>query len=67
MSENVVFAEKMSENAVFAEKMSENVVFAEKMSENVVLCVGMVCVDVVNLVDKFPDEDTDMRTVDQWR
>ena len=38
-----------------------------RMTPRRIMCVGLVCVDVVNLVDRFPVEDTDMRTLDQWR
>ena len=32
-----------------------------------VLCVGLVCLDQVTVVDKFPTEDTDQRSRDQYK
>ena len=32
-----------------------------------ILCVGMVCEDTIVKVDKFPIEDSDQRTLDQWK
>ena len=32
-----------------------------------VLCVGLVCLDLVTVVDKFPKEDTDMRSSAQYK
>ena len=32
-----------------------------------ILCVGMVCEDTIVKVDKFPTEDSDQRTLDQWK
>ena len=32
-----------------------------------VLCVGLVCLDLVTVVESFPKEDTDMRSKDQYR
>jgi sugar/nucleoside kinase (ribokinase family) len=32
-----------------------------------ILCVGMVCEDTIVQVDKFPIEDSDQRTEDQWK
>ena len=32
-----------------------------------VLCVGLVCLDQVTVVDKFPLEDTDQRSIDQYK
>jgi len=26
-----------------------------------VLCVGLVCLDIINVVDKYPEEDSDSR------
>merc|ERR1711892_788886 len=31
------------------------------------LCVGLVCLDQVTVVDKFPKEDTDQRSIDQYK
>lgn len=28
-----------------------------------ILCVGLVCLDIINVVDKYPEEDTDSRLV----
>lgn len=28
-----------------------------------ILCVGLVCLDIINVVDKYPEEDTDNRLV----
>ena len=32
-----------------------------------VLCVGLVCLDLVTVVDQFPKEDTDMRSSAQYK
>ncbi|XP_039971383.1 ketohexokinase isoform X2 [Xiphias gladius] len=33
-----------------------------------VLCVGLVCLDIINVVDKYPEEDTDNRCLSQrWQ
>ncbi|CAB1460692.1 unnamed protein product [Pleuronectes platessa] len=33
-----------------------------------ILCVGLVCLDIINVVDKYPEEDTDSRCVSQrWQ
>ena len=32
-----------------------------------VLCAGLVCLDQVTLVTNFPREDTDMRSLDQYK
>ena len=32
-----------------------------------VLCVGLVCLDQVTVVDTFPKEDTDQRSIDQYK
>ena len=32
-----------------------------------ILSVGLVCVDVMHVVDGYPVEDTDQRTLDKWR
>lgn len=26
-----------------------------------ILCVGLVCLDIINVVEKYPEEDTDSR------
>ncbi|XP_069746870.1 ketohexokinase isoform X12 [Narcine bancroftii] len=36
--------------------------------EKQILCVGLVCLDIINVVDKFPVEDTDTRCLSQrWQ
>nr|XP_003230662.2 PREDICTED: ketohexokinase [Anolis carolinensis] len=36
--------------------------------EKRILCVGLVCLDIVSLVDRFPEEDSDSRCVSQrWQ
>ncbi|XP_041817886.1 ketohexokinase isoform X1 [Chelmon rostratus] len=33
-----------------------------------ILCVGLVCLDIINVVDKYPEEDTDNRCLSQrWQ
>ena len=32
-----------------------------------ILCIGMVCEDTVVKVKDFPKEDSDQRTIDQWK
>ncbi|XP_051249809.1 ketohexokinase isoform X3 [Dicentrarchus labrax] len=33
-----------------------------------ILCVGLVCLDIINVVDKYPEEDTDSRCLAQrWQ
>ena len=32
-----------------------------------VLCAGLVCLDQVTVVTKFPREDTDQRSQDQYK
>ena len=32
-----------------------------------VLCAGLVCLDQVTVVTSFPREDTDMRSLDQYK
>ncbi len=33
-----------------------------------ILCVGLMCLDVINLVDRYPDEDEDIRAKHQiWQ
>ena len=36
-------------------------------SKRKILCVGLVCYDIVNVVEYFPVEDTQMRTIEQRR
>lgn len=35
----------------------------EEQKQKKVLCVGLVCLDIINVVDKYPEEDTDSRLV----
>ncbi|MCJ8737266.1 hypothetical protein PDJAM_G00021850 [Pangasius djambal] len=38
------------------------------MEQKKILCVGLVCLDIINVVEKFPEEDTDTRCVSQrWQ
>ncbi|XP_029358262.1 tripartite motif-containing protein 35-like isoform X4 [Echeneis naucrates] len=38
------------------------------MEEKKVLCVGLVCLDIINVVDRYPEEDTDSRCLSQrWQ
>ncbi|XP_048209227.1 ketohexokinase isoform X3 [Perognathus longimembris pacificus] len=38
------------------------------MEEKQILCVGLVVLDVINVVDKYPEEDTDRRCLSQrWQ
>ncbi|XP_060789815.1 ketohexokinase-like [Neoarius graeffei] len=38
------------------------------MEQKKILCVGLVCLDIINVVDTFPEEDTDTRCVSQrWQ
>ena len=32
-----------------------------------ILCIGMVCEDTVVKINDFPIEDSDQRTLDQWK
>ena len=32
-----------------------------------ILCAGLVCLDQVTVVNKFPEEDTDQRSLDQYK
>lgn len=34
---------------------------AVSMAEKPILCVGLVCLDIISLVDRYPAEDTDTR------
>ncbi|XP_008319449.1 ketohexokinase isoform X2 [Cynoglossus semilaevis] len=39
-----------------------------KPREKKILCVGLVCLDIINVVDKYPEEDTDSRCLSQrWQ
>ena len=33
----------------------------KKWEMNCIMCVGLACVDIVNIVDHFPKEDSDQR------
>ncbi|XP_028856514.1 ketohexokinase isoform X2 [Denticeps clupeoides] len=38
------------------------------MGEKKVLCIGLVCLDIINVVEKYPEEDTDSRCLSQrWQ
>ncbi|KAM3876712.1 ketohexokinase [Diretmus argenteus] len=38
------------------------------MEDKKILCIGLVCLDIINVVDKYPEEDTDSRCVSQrWQ
>lgn len=38
------------------------------MEEKQILCVGLVVLDIINVVDKYPEEDTDRRCLSQrWQ
>ena len=36
------------------------------MAKKRVLCVGLVCLDEINVVSSYPIEDTDQRSVDRY-
>nr|XP_033795554.1 ketohexokinase isoform X4 [Geotrypetes seraphini] len=38
------------------------------MGEKKILCIGLVCLDIISVVDKYPEEDTDTRCLSQrWQ
>lgn len=38
------------------------------MEEKQILCVGLVVLDIINVMDKYPEEDTDSRCLSQrWQ
>ncbi|KAM4012347.1 ketohexokinase isoform 2-T2 [Anomaloglossus baeobatrachus] len=38
------------------------------MGEKRILCIGLVCLDIINVVDNYPEEDTDTRCLSQrWQ
>ncbi|XP_058881340.1 ketohexokinase isoform X5 [Acipenser ruthenus] len=38
------------------------------MGEEKILCIGLVCLDIINVVDNYPEEDTDSRCLSQrWQ
>ncbi|KAK5873173.1 hypothetical protein PBY51_013810 [Eleginops maclovinus] len=40
----------------------------EEYKKKKILCVGLVCLDIINVVEKYPEEDTDSRCVSQrWQ
>nr|XP_046241122.1 ketohexokinase isoform X1 [Scatophagus argus] len=40
----------------------------EEQKMKKILCVGLVCLDIINVVDKYPEEDTDSRCLSQrWQ
>lgn len=41
---------------------------AGNMGDKKILCIGLVCLDIINVVDKYPEEDTDTRCLSQrWQ
>ncbi|XP_026205612.1 ketohexokinase isoform X3 [Anabas testudineus] len=39
-----------------------------EQQEKKILCVGLVCLDIISVVDKYPEEDTDSRCLSQrWQ
>ncbi|XP_061542924.1 ketohexokinase [Phycodurus eques] len=41
---------------------------ADEKNEKKILCVGLVCLDIISVVDEFPREDSDSRCVSQrWQ
>uniref|UniRef100_UPI0037E99224 ketohexokinase n=1 Tax=Semicossyphus pulcher TaxID=241346 RepID=UPI0037E99224 len=40
----------------------------EEEKRKKILCVGLVCLDIINVVDRYPEEDTDSRCLSQrWQ
>ncbi|XP_067311988.1 ketohexokinase isoform X1 [Pseudorasbora parva] len=40
----------------------------ENMGDKKILSIGLVCLDIINVVDKYPEEDTDTRCLSQrWQ
>ncbi|KAM3620876.1 uncharacterized protein V6R79_003182 [Siganus canaliculatus] len=40
----------------------------EEQKKKKILCIGLVCLDIINVVDKYPEEDTDSRCLSQrWQ
>ncbi|KAI4789742.1 hypothetical protein KUCAC02_035063 [Chaenocephalus aceratus] len=40
----------------------------EEYKKKKILCVGLVCLDIINVVEKYPEEDTDSRCLSQrWQ
>ncbi|XP_031711628.1 ketohexokinase isoform X3 [Anarrhichthys ocellatus] len=40
----------------------------DEQKKKKILCVGLVCLDIINVVDKYPEEDTDSRCLSQrWQ
>lgn len=38
------------------------------MGERRILCIGLVCLDIINVVERYPEEDTDTRCLSQrWQ
>eukprot|EP00079_Xenopus_tropicalis_P020004 XP_012810413.1 PREDICTED: ketohexokinase-like [Xenopus tropicalis] len=38
------------------------------MGEKGILCIGLVCLDIISVVDKYPEEDSDSRCLSQrWQ
>uniref|UniRef100_A0A3B4EAQ5 Carbohydrate kinase PfkB domain-containing protein n=1 Tax=Pygocentrus nattereri TaxID=42514 RepID=A0A3B4EAQ5_PYGNA len=39
-----------------------------EQTDKKILCIGLVCLDIINVVDKYPEEDTDKRCLSQrWQ
>ncbi|XP_072545038.1 ketohexokinase isoform X3 [Salminus brasiliensis] len=39
-----------------------------QQTDRKILCIGLVCLDIINVVDKYPEEDTDSRCLSQrWQ
>ncbi|XP_036449220.1 ketohexokinase isoform X3 [Colossoma macropomum] len=39
-----------------------------EQTDKKILCIGLVCLDIINVVDKYPEEDTDSRCLSQrWQ
>ncbi|XP_073683299.1 ketohexokinase isoform X2 [Garra rufa] len=40
----------------------------ENMGDKKILCIGLVCLDIINVVDEYPEEDSDTRCLSQrWQ
>ena len=42
-------------------------VYNKNIKMKPILCIGMVCEDTVVKINDFPIEDSDQRTLDQWK
>ncbi|TNM89236.1 hypothetical protein fugu_005491 [Takifugu bimaculatus] len=60
-------APRTCQNEVQAQTTSSGPTF-EMEEQKKILCVGLVCLDIINVVDKYPEEDTDSRCLSQrWQ